>query len=101
MSRKTFYTVSLVIIMIITGYFAVQVYALPETECIPYIGYECMSAMEAYCANLGRDHVGHYLYRSWCYTEDCYGTWKFFCGLHPNQLSYYKTCKDEGSFQCE
>ncbi len=76
MTQKKFYTILIVVIMLIAGYFSVQLLSEVETECFPHLSSFCEETMDYICGVLypGGEVTGFWLKQSWCDGETCWGS---------------------------
>ncbi len=100
MNRKVYYSIVGTIMLLMAGYFALNMLSLPKTECYPHLNGTCMYAMELDCASIGEDHSGFWVLMGYCDHGDCIGFWVYYCGIPPIYRGVLDCC-DTGSWQCD
>jgi len=102
MTRKTYYLVTGTLLLVMTAFFAYQILTLGEKQCVPSVGFGCMSRWEDRCWNEYRgDHVGQILLVGVCDLGNCVGSYRVYCLTTGVQNTFYDVCVEYASWQCQ
>jgi hypothetical protein len=79
MRKTTFFGITAIIVLLMVGYFALQLKSQPATWCRPFFDYECESYAQLTCAAQGGDYMDESLNGAICLGYSCYGYWAILC----------------------
>ncbi len=76
MNRKIFLSIVVTVLIILTGYFVVQLNAAAAFECFPYFNYVCDAQAQMLCG--GADYFSQGM-GSWCNGNVCRSAYNIYC----------------------
>lgn len=100
MIRKTILPLAVIVIVVLTGYFAIQLNSSAAYWCKPYFGFDCDVIAQVACN--GNDYftvsVG-----SWCDGTICRSAFDLYCvdGVFPFKRYDVIFCEEEGACEGE
>jgi hypothetical protein len=94
MNRKIILPAILMVLVIFTGYFVLQLISMPAYWCRPYFDFECDAYAQFIC--LGDDYFAD-PEGSWCNGGTCRTLYYIYCDDGSGKLKYkdYIYCDDE------
>jgi len=102
MKRKTFYTLTGAFLLVLMGLFSLQLFSMPERQCLPSVSEVCMILWNNYCWDYyGGPNMGWSLLMSGCDLGDCIGFYKIKCdGAFGNSWDYGYCVSEDFSDRC-
>ncbi len=99
MSFKTLVIIFGTVLGLILGYFALQLFSLPDRDCHPHIDGQCYWQMEQECIIRGMEYTGFFVEGAWCEGNDCQGLWAVCCdfSIRPE---VHVICSDSWCWEC-
>jgi hypothetical protein len=97
MTRKTFFSIVALVIILMTGFFYAKLSAMPANWCSPEFDFECDAKGQLACEG---ELIGSVLIASHCEGEHCDGYWMFVCDEGTDATFEYDHCIDDGNFSC-
>ena len=98
MKQTTFFTISAIFILLMAGYFSIQLTALPAKWCLPEFDWECEANAQVACE--GQFGSARYEF-STCMGYTCRAYWELFCDQGPYSQIEHQWCDDDNNPYCE
>jgi hypothetical protein len=99
MKQKTFFSMMGVIVILLFGYFTVQLMSMANKACLPEFDFDCEVRAMSECSF---EFVSAILFHSWCENGTCYGEWEIYCDK-PGGIEFggFIECSDFFNPYCE
>ncbi len=101
MTYKKFYSIMVLVIMLIAGYLSVQLSSAQEIACIPHLTESCENSMENQCSGMSGEEelTGFKLVGSTCIGTVCMGYWLYYCDFSRIPTDSM-LCPDSNGYGC-
>jgi hypothetical protein len=98
MKQKTFFTYVTIVLILMAGYFSIQLISSAEKSCLPAWNFDCDVYAQLACMG---EYLGAILFHSWCEGTTCVGKWNVYCDHGPDIDIEEIECTDVGNPYCE
>ena len=98
MTRKTYFLIAGIILVVMVTAFAIRINSQPEVYCHPSTDWQCLDDMISFCMDRNQENTGFWLFHSFCDGEYCVGVYKVYCDF---AFTGYIACGYSTGYGCE